>query len=121
MVISKSARSYIEEKWVAGAYIFSGRPDPTWRISRDMVQELEKVWKSFENAEEARFSPPALGYRGCFVRDENKNRDWYAYIVDVSLRRNGNTELRFDNSCRFETLVLHSAPQGTLPETLLPK
>ena len=83
--------------------IFSGRKNP--------VLELEG-----EEAEQT-----LNGYRGCFVRDENKNREWYAYRVDVSLRRNGNTELRFDNSCRFETLVLHSAPQGTLPESLLPK
>ena len=121
MVISKSARSHTKEKWIAGAYIFSGRPDPIWSVSREKVQELEKVWDSFENAEAARSSPPALGYRGCFVRDGDKNREWYAYRVDVSLQSNGNTELRIDNNCRFETLVLSSAPQGTLPESLLPK
>ena len=53
MVISKSARSQTKEKWIAGAYIFSGRPDPIWSVSRETVQELEKVWESLENAETA--------------------------------------------------------------------
>jgi hypothetical protein len=121
MVISKSARSQTKEKWIAGVYIFSGRPDPIWSLNRETVEELEKVWESLENAETATSSPPGLGYRGCFVRDRSKNREWNTYRVDVSLRSNGNTELRIDNNCRFEALVLSSAPQGTLPESLLPR
>ena len=51
MVISKSARSQTKEKWIAGVYIFSGRPDPIWSLNRETVEELEKVWESLENAE----------------------------------------------------------------------
>ena len=57
-----------------------------------------------------RASPPALGYRGCFVRDP-EGRTWTVYRELVTL----SSETRRDDERRFERRVLASAPAGTLP------
>ena len=66
MATSKSIRN--NEKWIARAYCFSGRPDPTWPVSKNLIKQLEKIWNSLEpSSDKIPASPPILGYRGCFV------------------------------------------------------
>jgi hypothetical protein len=122
MVTSKSVKKKKKEKkWIAGAFVFSGRPEPTWSVNKKLIYELEKVWNSIEHTSPDRFpspSPPILGYRGCFVReyDTNTNHGWFVYKSAVTLEMNDSSELRFDRHCKFERLLLFSAPQGVLPD-----
>jgi|SRR5687767_6372192 len=121
MVTSKSVRrKKKEKKWIAGAFVFSGRPDPTWFVGKKLINELENVWNSLERTPSDKFpspSPPILGYRGCFIREyNNTNHGWLAYKSVVILQMNGSSESRTDRQCKFETLLLSSAPQGILPD-----
>jgi hypothetical protein len=61
MVISKSTKK--KEKWIARAFCFSGRPDPTWVVRKSVIKQLEKIWDSLE-PQSVKFpiSPPNLGY-----------------------------------------------------------
>ena len=115
MVTSKLIRK--KEKWIAGAFVFSGRPDPTWSVNRKLVKKLENIWNLLETLPD-KFSsspPPTLGYRGCFVRDNDSNREWFVYGVIVTLKMNDSSESRLDRQYRFEKLLLSSAPIGLLP------
>jgi hypothetical protein len=104
-----TSRSTSENGWIAGALVFSGRPDPKWPIPPDVGQELFSVWESLPPTDSGPV-PPALGYRGCFLRDP-AGRVWTAYRELVTHAG----ESRRDDERRFESTVLTSAPPGTLP------
>jgi hypothetical protein len=104
-----TSRSASERGWIAGAYVLSGRPDPTWPVARDVAEELLAIWESLP-ATGATASPPALGYRGVFVRDP-EGHIWTAYREVVTLEG----ETHRDEERRFERAVLASAPSGAVP------
>lgn len=82
-----------------------------WPIPLGMAEELLAIWESLPPTD-ATASPPALGYRGCYVRDP-EGRMWTAYHEVVS----HSSERRRDDERRFERTVLSSAPAGVLPPT----
>jgi hypothetical protein len=112
-----TSRSSSESGWIAGALVFSGRPDPTWPISSDLAEELLAIWGSLVLTHDAP-ATPALGYRGCFVRDA-AGLTWTAFYELVTLSDGTRSETRRDDDRRFERTVLDSAPAGTLPASLV--
>lgn len=116
MVTSRSNRE--SGKWIAGALIFSGRPDPTWTVKKRVVERLEKLWASLELSSEEIPAAPVLGYRGCFLKDD-RNREWFAYGGIVTLHVGSHSESREDKERVFEKTLLASAPKGTVPSTLM--
>ena len=104
-----TSRSTSDSGWIAGALVFSGRPDPIWPIPPGVAEELVAIWESLSSTD-ATVTPPALGYRGCYVRDPD-GRMWTAYHELVTL----SSEWRRDDDRRFEHTVLASAPAGMLP------
>jgi hypothetical protein len=106
-----TSKSTSESDWTAGAFIFSGRPDPTWPIPSDVAGDLVVIWESLPPSE-ATVSPPTLGYRGCYVRCST-GRMWTAYRELVT----HSDERRRDDERCFERTVLSSAPAGLLPES----
>jgi hypothetical protein len=101
--------------WVAGALVFSGRPDPSWPVDDALGVELEQLWLSLAPAAgEAGERPPPLGYRGCFLAAADGRR-WTAYRGRVALEMASLTEVRPDPDMKFEAMVLASAPPGMLP------
>jgi hypothetical protein len=113
-----TSRSSSESAWIAGAFVFSGRPDPTWPISIDVTQKLVAIWESLVPSADAAPATPALGYRGCFVRDPAA-RTWTALHELVTLSSESGSERRGDDDRRFERTVLASAPAGTLPASFV--
>ena len=108
-----TSRSSSGGDWTAGAFVFSGRPDPSWPISKDVAERLVAIWKGLLPTDAAPMTP-ALGYRGCSVRDP-EGRTWLAYHELVTLSAEHGSETRLDDERRFEHIVLGSAPIGTLP------
>jgi hypothetical protein len=104
-----TSRSTSESGWIAGAYVFSGRPDPTWPVPANVAEELLAIWESLPPAD-ATASPPALGYRGVFLRDPDGHM-WTAYRELVTLAG----ETHRDDERRFERAIVSSAPAGMLP------
>lgn len=112
MATSKSASR--GGKWTAGASVYSGRSDPAWTVSARVAAQLLKIWQSLKKWKGRMPSPPALGYRGCFLRD-TEGREWHAYDGAVTLRVGAVCESRRDPDREFEKTLLASAPPGRLP------
>jgi hypothetical protein len=113
-----TSRSSSDGDWTAGAFVFSGRPDPTWRISGDVAAELVAIWDSLVPSDDTVASKPALGYRGCFVVDP-AGRRWMAFHELVTLSIENRSENRRDDERGFERTVLASAPAGTFPASFV--
>ena len=97
--------------WVAGASVFSGRPDPTWPLAAALGTRLAGLWDrlpAWFGGE--RPVPPGLGYRGCHLTAPD-GRVWHAFHELVTLGPDG----RRDAQREFERALLASAPPGSLP------
>jgi len=102
----------------AGASVFSGRPDPTWPLLEETLERLRALWESLEPTQEPLPMAPVLGYRGCFVVEE-EGREWRAFEGTVTLTAAGRRLSRLDGAREFERVVLESAPGGALPPELI--
>ena len=112
-----TSRSPSKTGWTAGAFVFSGRPDPTWPLTDETATRLERIWASLGDLESEAPVPPLLGYRGCFAQDQ-EGRLWTAFGGAVTLTESGRTSARRDDARAFERSLLASAPAGSLPPEL---
>lgn len=102
---------------IASALIFSGRPDPAWKIEAGQAAGIMAVWAGLEPATAQEEAPPALGYRG--VRLQIGDTVFEARAGLVKMTGKECAEWREDHEQRFEAAVLASAPKGLLPPSLL--
>ena len=101
--------------WRARALVFSGRPDPTWELSRDEQQAFMVAWSQLPSAGAVEAVPPAaLGYRGVEIIADDGRR-WVASGGVVTLTANAEPTSRLDSERTIEHLVLATAPTGLLP------
>jgi hypothetical protein len=96
--------------WGIGVLLYSGRPDPSWRIP----EEDGEAWvRSFERLTRTRTPIPdqsRLGYRGVWLQNDRGHR-WFAYL-SVAWTRN---DRRADPQRALERTLLASAPADVLP------
>jgi hypothetical protein len=98
------------EHCTATAAVYSGRSDPSWRLTKALVQQLENIWRRLSPSAGALPVAPALGYRGCSV-DCGPRGIWISFAGVVSHGK----EHRADPGHQFERAVLNSAPKGVIP------
>ena len=98
-----------QQRWIAGAKMFSGRPDPIWTISQEIAGKLLRVWDRLTPHRGAIPTPPGLGYRGCFLQERQLDRRWETYEGVVSL----GAETRSDPHRSFESALLNTAPPNS--------
>lgn len=116
MVTSRSGES--SESWIGGAFLFSGRPDPTWPVDEQVAGKLLAIWEGLEPWPGELPARPSLGYRGCFLRNDI-GQAWFAYRGSVVLQMAEGSQSRSDPGRSFEKQLLASAPEGTLPGNLI--
>lgn len=86
--------------------IFSGRPNPRWRLSEAETARLTRLLSSLEPAADGPPpSPPGLGYRGVRLRD-SEGSIWSAYRGFVQSPEG----LLADPNRRVERFVLEHLP-----------
>lgn len=107
-----------QQEFIAGAYIFSGRPDPEWNVKEEIVIKLEQIWNSLEIEAGEHLPAPPLGYRGCYLR-YRPDTEWSAYNGVATKKTAKRHESRVDDNRRIERLILNSAPEGILPQGIL--
>ena len=105
-------------QFVAGASVFSGRPDPTWPVDAEFADRLWQLWNSLPTHDGSLPAAPPLGYRGCFLREET-GVEWFAYRGVVKFTSPPHSETRADKERQFERLLLSSAPAGLIPPQLV--
>ena len=99
----------------ARAFVFSGRPDPTWLVKEQQSQQLEVLWDQLKLSAAPMHPRPSLGYRGVSMICGTSNNEYSAFDGHVN-RKVGNTvEWKKDKERLFERIVLSTAPQGLLP------
>src|SRR5690242_4172483 len=96
------------EPATAGVDAFSGRPNPEWPLPASELDRLETIWKRLPARSDLASEPPALGYRGCFVR--TGERHWKIFGDRVTLESDRGAESRRDVMRELERMVLDSAP-----------
>jgi hypothetical protein len=103
----------------ARACLFSGRPDPTWTLDRDRVEQLLRIWAELESTTRDLPPAPPLGYRGIIVNVPGRGR--FHVYGGVALRRpdDAGGEMRLDIDRRLERAALATAPSDTLPPDVL--
>jgi hypothetical protein len=102
----------------ATAFLYSGRPDPSWPVPAGVVQRVEALWRTLPpSTETGPVSPPPLGYRGVLLRTDR--HDYSAYGGVVARRAGAASELRRDGAREFERALLSTAPAGLLPANVL--
>jgi hypothetical protein len=106
-----------ETTWVAGASLFSGRPDPVWTVDAATAISILARWHALLPTIEPTPIPPALGYRGSFLRNP-EGHEWRAFAGIVETDHAGARDARRDEARAFEKAVLATAPEGRLPEKL---
>jgi hypothetical protein len=108
-----------QDAWVAGVFVYSGRPNPTWSISKRVAKKLQELWESLPASDEkCEPRPGVLGYRGSFVREPGRG-EWVAFNGLVSLTTPVGVEVRRDPATKFEKVLVSSAPRGLLPQGML--
>lgn len=100
--------------WTAGALLYAGRPDPVWTLSTEVESLIDRFNRLAVYAGDPP-NPSRLGYRGVFLRAPDGRR-WLAFNGVAWLE--SRSDIRRDESRRFERAVLDSAPAGVLPSQL---
>lgn len=98
----------------ARAFVFSGRPDPTWPVAKQQAHRLEIVWSQLPTSAASHHPSPALGYRGVSLTCVG-NKEYFALDGYVKRTIGYTTEWKKDSKRLFERLLLGSAPNGLLP------
>lgn len=99
-----------ESKIKAILDIFSGRPNPTWNLSENQIEELKTKIGKFKPAEPK--TPPGLGYRGVELvnigKIENVPDQIIAYEGVLAITDKGMTKY-YEDANRIEEWLLDQA------------
>lgn len=100
--------------WLAGASIYSGRPEPTWPVDNASGEHIARLADGLRQAPapaEGEAVEARLGYRGCWLRAPD-GREWRArggaVIHDGAVLA--------DPDGAIERTILETAPPGLLPD-----
>ncbi len=98
----------------ARAFVFSGRPDPTWFVEEKQSQRLEAIWNQLKPSAVQTPTRPRLGYRGVSMVCVS-NEEYTAFDGHVKRKVGSTVEWKKDKERLFERRLLSTAPQGILP------
>lgn len=104
-------------KCTASAFVFSGRPDPTWAVGEEQLHQLEAIWNQLKPSAPPPPPQPRLGYRGVSIRCIS-NGEFTAFDGYVKKKVGNTVEWKKDEERLLEQFLLSTAPQGHLPPNL---
>lgn len=100
--------------WHAGARLYVGRVDPSWRVSAADARAIVAIWTTLPASERVHPRGRQLGYRGCWLRGPD-GTSWAAADGLVAERAAESDSVRRDDERAFERALLATAPPGILP------
>lgn len=97
-----------ESAWDVGVSVFSGRKDPSWRVSPEVAARIERAFDALPQLPDAPEGPSKLGYRGAFARGPFGG---YTAYQGVAVRTAAaQRDARVDAGRAFERLLVSTAP-----------
>lgn len=102
----------------ARAFIFSGRPDPTWAVEEHELQRLNSIWKQLVPCTPSTPVRPRLGYRGVSMVCAIKGK-FTAFSGYVTKEVGSTAECRKDEERLFERFLLSTAPENVIPSGII--
>ena len=109
-----------EPPWTAGAYVYSGRPDPAWAVAVEVAEQLIALRDRLSPRREAPATRSVLGYRGCWLERSGGPRLVAHNGVVVTEMSGASPSVRDDSERAFERALLATAPPDLLP-SIVPK
>ena len=100
-----------QPEWTAHARVYSGRPDPTWKVPAQTGEAVASSWVALPAWDGPPPPTPLLGYRGIALRAPD-GRTWTAFGRVVS----HDGAAREDAERAIERALIASAPPGLLPD-----
>lgn len=98
--------------WSAGAFVYSGRPDPVWEVDPAAGEMIARRAAALAPVEQTpKKEAAALRYRGAWLRNA-EGRMWHAaggIVVEEGVGRD-------DPDRTVERAILATAPEGLLPD-----
>lgn len=86
--------------------VFSGRPNPTWELTRDQTAELARLHATLEPAKAATVIPDALGYRGFKLHGFRSFEELIVWREVVAAHQHGQSVQWSDPSRALERFLL---------------
>jgi len=96
-------------KWIVTAYLFSGRPNPEWKLTKKQGADWMKLWQQAEIHHKKVERLSLLGYTGCRLQC-NEHSHWLIYNGCVSFYDKDSVVSKGDKNKEMETLLLQAAP-----------
>lgn len=100
----------IGTKWIAEAFLFSGRRNPQWQLNMKQNAEWMKLWQAASPSGKNVKMPSILGYTGCRLK-MNEHSHWFIYDGCVSFYEKGNVINKKDTDRQMEFFLMRTAPE----------
>jgi hypothetical protein len=104
-------------RWEGGAMLVPDRPDLVWPVREEVATALRALWQSLPEAQGDIPATQTTGYRGAYLRSADE--EWFAYGGVVVQLVGHELHRRADPRHRFESMLLNTAPRGTLPSWMI--
>ena len=101
----------------AVCYIFSGRPDPGWKLTKKQVEEAKRIWQSLKETSVRDEFPSFLGYRGISLICKD-GREIFVFNKRAKGKIKNLILWKSDEAGRLERFLISTAPMGALPAEL---
>ena len=101
----------------AVCHIYSGRPNPEWKLTKEQVEEVDRIWENLEETFNQEKFPSFLGYRGISLVCENE-REYFVFNKRVKCKTKKQVSWKSDIAGSLEKFLLSTAPKGILPAEL---
>jgi hypothetical protein len=94
--------------WTAEAFVFSGRPNPQWILTKKQAHDWMDIWQSASYSNNEVQRPSRLGYTGCRLQF-NEHSYWIMYNGCVSFYDKGQVISKEDAAREMEYFLLNTA------------
>jgi hypothetical protein len=102
----------------ARAFVFSGRPDPTWVVEKQRSRKLYSIWKQLKPSVPPTPAQPRLGYRGVSMACGRRG-EFIAFAGYVRNTIGDTVEWKKDEEGVFERFLLSTAPENCIPAGII--
>lgn len=106
------AKTTQQTSWLAEVMLFSGRPNPQWRLKKKDADRFLEYWESAPLSASDTEQSSRLGYNGCRISID-KDTYWLINNGQITFFNGKNTVYKTDEAKKAEKWILSTAPAAT--------